>query len=62
MKFHVYKDKKGEFRWKLINRKKTIADSGEGYKNKKDVLRVLGSIQGKVNEAVVVDETVVAAK
>lgn len=33
MYFEVYKDAKGEFRWRLVARnKKIIADSGEGYK------------------------------
>ena len=32
MKFHIYKDDKGEWRWRLkaINGK-ILADSGEGY-------------------------------
>ena len=34
-KFEVFKDKKGEFRWRLkANNHKVIADSGEGYKQK----------------------------
>ena len=32
-KFEVYKDAKGEFRWKLVaSNGQTIANSGEGYK------------------------------
>jgi len=35
MKFHVYKDTAGEWRWRLKAAKgKIIADSGEGYKSK----------------------------
>lgn len=31
-KFHLYTDKKGEYRWRLRSRNsKIIADSGEGY-------------------------------
>ena len=35
MKFHIYKDDKGEWRWRLkaINGK-ILADSGEGYSTK----------------------------
>ena len=37
MKFTIYKDSKGEFRWRLTAANgKTVADSGEGYKNKAD--------------------------
>jgi uncharacterized protein YegP (UPF0339 family) len=32
-KFEVYKDKKGEFRWRLVaSNGQSIASSGEGYK------------------------------
>lgn len=58
MKFHVYKDAAGEFRWKLVSNGKTVADSGEGYKNKKDILEVVESIRTKAGESVVLDETV----
>jgi uncharacterized protein YegP (UPF0339 family) len=37
-KFEVYKDKAKEWRWRLVSTNgRTIADSGEGYKNKGDV-------------------------
>jgi len=33
--FHLYKDKRGEYRWRLRARnRKIIADSGEGYAQK----------------------------
>lgn len=33
----IYKDAKGEFRWRITHRNKNIlADSGEGYKNHQD--------------------------
>ena len=40
MKFKYYKDKAGEWRWRLIaaNKSDIIADSGEGYINKSDCL------------------------
>lgn len=34
-KFHLYQDKRGEYRWRLRSRNsKIIADSGEGYAQK----------------------------
>lgn len=37
--FVLYKDTAGEWRWRLFaTNGKTIADSGEGYKNKADCL------------------------
>lgn len=33
MKFHIFKDRKNEWRWRLVaSNGRTIADSGEGYK------------------------------
>ena len=35
--FEVYKDRGGEWRWKLrASNSRVIADSSEGYKNKQD--------------------------
>ena len=35
MKFHIYKDDKGEWRWRLkATNGKILADSGEGYSTK----------------------------
>jgi uncharacterized protein len=37
MKFHIYKDMLGQFRWRLVAaNNRTIADSGESYFNKTD--------------------------
>jgi hypothetical protein len=45
-KFQLYKDKKGEFRWKLIaSNGLTIADSGEGYKTKKSAEDGIASVK-----------------
>lgn len=39
MKFNIYKDKRGEFRWRLVTANgQIIAASGEGYKRKADCL------------------------
>jgi uncharacterized protein len=40
MKFEVYQDKRGEWRWRLrVRNGKVIADSGEGYKRRASCLR-----------------------
>jgi uncharacterized protein YegP (UPF0339 family) len=45
-KFQLYKDKKGEFRWKLLaSNGLTIADSGEGYKTKKSAADGIASVK-----------------
>ncbi len=37
MEFQLYKDKAGEWRWRLLAKNgKKIGTSGEGYKNKAD--------------------------
>jgi uncharacterized protein YegP (UPF0339 family) len=42
MKFEVYKDRAGEWRWRLIaSNGRTIADSGEGYEKKYDCIGAL---------------------
>ena len=42
MKFEYYKDKKGEWRWRLKAKNGAIiADSGEGYVRKEDCLKGL---------------------
>jgi uncharacterized protein len=51
MTFHIYKDRKKEFRWRLVaSNGKTVADSGEGYKRrtmcKKSVMRFALAIVG----------------
>lgn len=57
MKFHIYRDKKHEWRWRLKSRNgKIIADSGEGYKRKSACItatarvREAGSVAGLVVE------------
>lgn len=58
MKFIIYKDKKREFRWKLIARnKRIIAVAGESFTRKancrKSIVRLCDSAMAKV-----VDQTV----
>lgn len=45
MKFIIYKDKNGEWRWKIkAANGKIIADSAEGYKNKEDAINMINAI------------------
>jgi len=47
-KFEVYKDKKGEWRWRLrASNSKIIADSSEGYKDKKDCLHGIDLVKNE---------------
>ena len=44
MKIVIYKDGKGEYRWKLVARNgRVVADSGEGYKRKSGILKTLNA-------------------
>lgn len=45
-KFEIYKDSKGEFRWRLIAPNgQTIATGGEGYKSKESVKNGIESVK-----------------
>jgi uncharacterized protein YegP (UPF0339 family) len=45
-KFEVYKDKGGQFRWRLVAPNgKSIAESGEGYSTKQACLDGIASVQ-----------------
>lgn len=56
MKFHVSKDKKGEFRWRLkADNGKVIADSGEGYKEERDCTAAIELVK-KASTATVVKD------
>jgi uncharacterized protein YegP (UPF0339 family) len=40
MKFHIYQDKRGEWRWRLKARNgRIVADSGEGYARQGNAVR-----------------------
>lgn len=58
MKFKVYKDEAGEFRWTLyaVNNKK-LADSAEGYKQKKDCLNGLSKVMATTEKTIIKDVT-----
>jgi len=44
MKFVVFKDQKKEWRWRLISKGRVVADSGEGYKRKSQVSKMISRI------------------
>jgi uncharacterized protein YegP (UPF0339 family) len=52
MKFKLFKDRKREWRWKLVAaNKNTLADSGEGYRRKVDCVKAIKSIQQSCADA-----------
>jgi len=52
--FEVYKDKIGEFRWKLIHKNgHIIATSSEGYTAKANALHGIKSVKKNVPNAVI---------
>jgi uncharacterized protein len=57
MKFIIYKDIKGEYRWTLKARNgKKIADSAEGYKTKTHAKKMVSKLIFMVGIAKVVDK------
>jgi uncharacterized protein len=57
-KFEIYKDKSGEFRWRLTHTNgQIIADSGQGYKSKEDAVKGISSLKENVPNATVKDKT-----
>ena len=56
--FEVFKDAKGEFRWRLkATNGKIIADSGEGYKNKADCTHGIDLLKEGAAKATVDDKS-----
>ena len=57
-KFELYKDKKGEIRWKLIaSNGQMIANSGEGYKTKESAKNGIESVKKNAPSATIEDKT-----
>lgn len=55
MKFYVYKDKKGEFRWRLVSKnKRIVCDSGEGYKRRAGALKAIERVKNQAAYAEVI--------
>ena len=56
MQFEVYKDKAGEYRWRLLSSNGRIAaDSGEGYTRREDAHRAITTLLLGLNDVVIVD-------
>jgi uncharacterized protein len=61
--FLIYIDQRGEFRWKLqAGNSKTIADSGEGYKNLADCEHAIGLVQASDRYQIWENEDVTARR
>lgn len=51
-KFELYKDKSGEFRWRLVaSNGQAIASSGEGYKSKESAKAGIESVKKNATAA-----------
>jgi uncharacterized protein YegP (UPF0339 family) len=56
-KFNLYKDKAGEFRWKLISSNGLeIACSGEGYKAKANAVNGIEAVKKDAPKAAIEDK------
>jgi len=57
-KFELYKDSKGEFRWRLIaSNGQMIANGGEGYKSKDSAKNGIESVKKNAPSAPIEDKT-----
>ncbi len=55
-KFEIYKDKPGEYRWRLTHTNGDIvADSGQGYKAKANAIKGINSVKESASSAIVDD-------
>jgi uncharacterized protein YegP (UPF0339 family) len=58
-KFHIYKDKAGHFRWKLLSRNgESVCEGGEGYKEKRGVMNAVKKLKDWASTDNIVDATV----
>ncbi|MEE9237166.1 MAG: YegP family protein [Thermoplasmata archaeon] len=57
MKFEVYQDKKGEYRWRLRADNYQIIASGEGYVNRSDCLHCIDLVKAVNPDTDVEDQT-----
>jgi len=56
--FELFKNGKGEYRWRLRHQNgRIIADSGEGYVNKEDAKNGIQSVKENAPDALIVDQT-----
>ena len=57
MKFTIYKDAKGEFRFRIVAANGNILASSQGYKAKTSAQNAIDRIKSDAADAAVVDET-----
>ena len=56
--FELYKDKAGEYRWRLVHQNgQIIADSGEGYNTKDNAVNGIESVKTNAPSAPIEDIT-----
>jgi uncharacterized protein YegP (UPF0339 family) len=60
LKFTIYKDKAGEFRFRMVATNGNILASSEGYKAKASAQSAIDRIKSDAAAAAVIDETVAA--
>jgi uncharacterized protein YegP (UPF0339 family) len=61
--FEVYRDKAGEYRWRLrATNKQVLATSGEGYKEKRSCLAAIESVKRAATDAPVEELSAQPAK
>ena len=56
-KFEIYKDRKGEFRWRLRANNNQVIASGEGYTTKAACKNGIASVKKNAGRAKVEDQT-----
>jgi uncharacterized protein YegP (UPF0339 family) len=60
-KFEIYKDGKGEFRWRLRSRNNQVIAVGEGYTTKASAKNGIEAVKRDAADATVEDQTEAAA-
>ncbi len=61
-KFEVHKDKKGEFRWRLLSKNGEAVATGEAYKEKRGAMDAVKKLKDWANTKEISDLTVAVAK
>lgn len=54
-KFEVYRDARGEYRWRLMNGNIVLAQSPNGYATRQNCLNGIESVKSNVTEAEVTE-------
>jgi len=56
-KFEIYKDRKGEYRWRLLANNNQVIATGEGYASKAGCKNGIASIKKNAARAKIDDQT-----